>query len=287
MSVIIQKALKTDGHGGKLNAMIERYDTVNEMVMDLKKRSITDGRFEDQSTKHIDESWSGVKSYSECIDYLHNGYQPTVDILKTALKPTSRGESKRIGFKNDIVGGMPIVPLAMMGIPNSMVNTYIRPIKAKVINIYYDMTCSCRTKSADIIDAGQKVLAAIMDIERRGYRCDLYAMQSYTDYQSADILAIKIKSSDKPLDIKRMSYALTHTSFFRIIGFDWYSKTPKAQYRFGYGQGLSYLYDHDIARTEKVTKQIFGDNSIYLSAAAMIKHKGGKDGYINLVMDPK
>ena len=267
--------------------MMERYTNAAEMVRDLRTRPITNSSFDDQRTKGIDTDWVGAKSYDECLEYLEKGYQPTVDTLRTALKPTV-GTTKRISFKNDIVGGMPIVPLAMMNLPNAMINTYIKPIKAKVIDIYYDMGCSWTVKSKDIIEAGQKLLATIMKFEQEGYKFNLYAVQSYCSSDDADILAIKVKSSSQPVDLKRMSYALTHTSFFRVLGFDWYSKTPKGKYRHGYGHAISVECDNDPQRTNEFAKQIFGNNSIYLSAMIMNKsYKDNKDEYISTMINPK
>ena len=287
MSIITEKNITCRGKKN-FKVMLERYNSAMEMVADLRKRKITDKSFKDRSKEEEFGSWEGVKTYEECLQYMQNGYQPTVDALKESVKlSVVKGDTKRISFKNDIVGGNPIVPLAMIGVPNCMQNTYIRPIKVKVIDVYYVMTCSCGTSSKSIIEAGQKILGTILRLEQQGYKFNLYAVQCYCDYNDADMLCVKIKSSSQPLDIKRMSYTLTHTSFFRVLGFDWYSRTPKGTYRFGYGHALGY----DLDSTEKINdfaKKMFGDNAVYLSAAIMNdKYKKNKDEYINSMITAK
>lgn len=286
MSIITEKNITCRGKKN-FKVMLERYNSAMEMVADLRKRKITSPSFRDKSKETFD-SWEGVKTYDEALNYMQNGYQPTVDALKESVKPSVKGDVKRISFKNDIVGGNPIVPLAMIGVPNCMQNTYIRQIKAKVIDVYYDMTCSCGTSSKSIIEAGQKILGTILRLEQQGYKFNLYAVQSYCNSSDADMLCVKVKSSNQPLDIKRMSYTLTHTSFFRVLGFDWYSRTPKGTYRCGYGRALGY----DLDSAEKIgdfAKKMFGNNAVYLSAAIMnsSEYKNNKDEYINNAINVK
>lgn len=261
MSTIIEKTTNTSKHKN-YKVMIERYNSAMEVAEDCRHRELTSSSFNDKSKETFD-SWEGVETYEEALNLLSNGYQPTVEKLKAKLRGTVTGNGKRITFKNDIAGFAPVVPLALQGVPNSMINTTYKPIKCKVIDIYYDVTCSASTDSKTIIENGQKLLGAVLDLEAQGYKFNIYAMQSYTDEKSADILTVKVKSSNQPLDLKRISFPLTHTAFFRVIGFDWYSRTPKGKYRLGYGKALAYQM-----RTEEMTefaKQLFGNNAVYIS----------------------
>ena len=249
---------------------IEIFDSANEVVRVAQERKVTDHRFHDFSSGYFDSpNWSGCDSYEQALELMKTGYQPTVDKLKGGIKANVQGQGKRISFYNDVVGFQPIVPLALQGVPNCMVNSYMKPIKNKVIDVYYDMTSSCGTSSDDIIKAGQKVLAAIMELEMQGYKFNLYAVQSYSNSQDCDMLCTKIKSSNTPLDLKRISFPMTHTAYFRVIGFDWYSKTPKGKYRSCYGHGIG--YDFSDEQLQKGFSEIFGRNCVVLSAARMLK----------------
>lgn len=249
--------------------MCETYNSAWEVVNDCKKRSITNSSFEDMQRKSIGD-WEGVESYEQALEFLKNGYQPIVDKLKEGIKINLQGDGKRISFHNDIVGYAPIVPLAVLGVPNSMINSTMKKIKAKVVDVYYDMTCSCETDSDDIIKYGTQTLAAIIKLEQSGYRFNLYAIQSYSNSESADMLCVKVKDASQPIDLKRCSFPLMHTGFFRVIGFDWYSKTPKGKPRLGYGYAMA--YEKKIKdKLSEMFKEMFGSNAVYISATQIQK----------------
>lgn len=252
--------------------VIESYNSATDVVKDCNTRPITDSSFHNMQDGYLvkqDKAWYGVDSYEQALQYLEEGYQPTVEKLKAGIKSNLQGNGKRISFNNDIVGYAPIVPLAIQGVPNSMINSYIKPIKAKVIDIYYNMTSSSRTKSEQIIQAGIKLLSAVIELEQQGYRFNIYAIQNYYDYyKPCYTLKVKVKDAMQPIDLKRISFTLTHTGFFRVIGFDWYSKCPEAKYLCNYGHSV----DYDFSRKEmqKASKEIFGDNAVWFGCVKII-----------------
>lgn len=273
-----QKSIKAF-NGEPIN--VEIFDSANEVVSVNKSRKITSACFHDMENYDIHEDWHGVDSYDEALELMSTGYQPTVDKLKSGIKANVQGQAKRVSFRNDIAGFVPVVPLALQGVPNSMINSYMRPIKAKVLNVYYDITGSSMTSPKDFISAGQKLLAAIMELEMQGYKFNLYAVQSYWDRgKGADILCTKVKSSNTPLDLKRISFPLTHPAYFRVIGFDWYSKTPHGVYRGNYGKGIAYEF-----RDEKVLadgfSELFGKNAVAFSFVNLNK---ANEGHIKEVL---
>ena len=249
---------------------VEHFDSAQEVARTCTTRQITSTLFDDMRERDIN-SWFGVKSYDEALELLRNGYQPTVDAMGGVFRASRNGVAKRITFQNEIQGFAPVVPLALKGVPNCMVNMTMKPIKAKVIDVCYDMTASCSVNSSDIIKAGQALLGTIVELEKQGYRFNIYAVQSYSDETSCDMLAVKVKSSGQPLDLKRISFPLTHTAFFRVIGFDWYSKVPGGKHRSGYGHALGYEINN--AELQESAKQLFGKSAVYFSAANII----GKD----------
>lgn len=269
MSVILSKKIE------KYKVNIEIYNSAREVVEDCKKRKITDSNFRDISKGGFNKSWEGVDSYDEALELLDKGYQPTVDKMRTLLKENISGESKRIKFENNIVGAVPIVPLAMMGVPNNMIDMKMKPIKCKVLDVYYDMTCSSGTDPEDIIKNGQKMLGAILELEKKGYKFNLYGMQTYCGDGGMDVLAVKIKSANQPLDLKRISFPLTHSAYFRVIGFDWYSKFPKGRYHWGYGCAL-YFEKRTKSERDAFVKKLFGNNATYICGSEIL-YSGQKD----------
>lgn len=262
MSTIIDKKVK----GRKFH--IEKFASAMEVVDVSRTRRITDDRFYDVSTAD-NWVWRGCKSWEDALDMMHNGYQPTVEKLRGLLKINAMGNGKRITFQNNIVGYAPVVPLALKGVPNNMIDTRMKPIKCKVLDVYYDMTVTSIINSDQIIDNGQKLLGAILELEAQGYAFNLYAIQPYSDGNSTDMMAVKVKSSSQPIDLKRISFPLTHTAFFRAIGFDWYSKFPGGKYRDSYGTALCNM--ESTKEMNKIIKELFGQNAVYLACGKIIK----------------
>lgn len=250
--------------------VIESYNSSMDVVRDCKTRKITDSSFHNMQVNLGGESksWCGVDSYEQALKFLEEGYQPTVEKLKAGIKANLQGNGKRISFHNDIVGYAPIVPLAILGVPNSMINSRMKPIKAKVIDIYYNMTASAYTNSNDIIQVGVKLLGTIVALEQQGYRFNLYAVQCYYRNSNCYMLKVKVKDAMQPIDLKRISFPLTHTGFFRVIGFDWYSKCPEAKHIWGYGHNIERDFSNE--RLQKMTKELFGDNAVWFGCQKIV-----------------
>lgn len=248
---------------------IEKFETAAEVVEKCKSRKMTSSSFDDIQGMGNMEDWYGVDSYEQALEYMRTGYQPTVENMRGVFKASKSGEGTRFSFKNEIQGFAPVVPLALKGVPNSMLNMSMKPIKAKVIDIYYDSTATCNVSSDKIIKAGEKLLGTIIEMERQGYRFNLYAVQNYSDDRSTDMMIVKLKTASQPLDLKRVSFPLTHTAFFRVIGFDWYSKVPNGKYRSGYGRPLVHSAGGRSGVKRKFI-EMFGKNALYFSCTEII-----------------
>ena len=282
MSVIREYQLKS-ANGYKI--MCERYNSAAEVVADCRTRKITDNSFHDMNDGRLGgkgKKWCGVDSYEQALEYLEKGYQPVVDKLKFVIKANISGQGKRISFHNDIVGYAPIVPLAIMGVPNAMVNSHMKTIKAKVIDVYYDGIFGYGVSSENIIKTGSKVIAVILQLEQQGYRFNLYQVQSYSDRKGCDMMTVKLKDAAQPVDLKRISFPLTHTGFFRVIGFDWYSKTPKGKYRPCYGHAIGYE-DSVKSKLPAMFKEMFGENAVFVSGAELLQKGERGEEYLKEV----
>lgn len=283
MSVIQTKTVEYS-KGKRFTANIELFDSSMEVVEKCKDRKITDSRFNNMRIKACRKDWHGVGSYDEALSLMYDGWNEKVVGLQKLLNANKVTQNcKRITFQNDVHGFAPIVPLAILGVPTSMINSTYRPIKSKIISIYYDMTISSYNTAEQIMNNGRKVVEAIIKLENSGYRVNLHTFQTYTSDGKGDVLAIKVKSANQPLDLKRLCFPIMHSAMFRVIGFDWYSKFPKGVYRSAYGSALGYNYNYEEA--SKIVKGMFGDDAVYLLATTVQKNgvdyivdqlKGGK-----------
>ena len=270
----VRRDKKVDVTGKTLEVRAEIYTSAENAVEDCKHRPIRHSDY-DVIRRGIRKSWHGVENYDEALHLLATGYQPTVDTLKEELKVAPQS-GPRFAFTNEVQGFMPVIPLALNGLPRCMIDVRIKPMKVKVLDIYYDMTATAEKDPEDFIKAGKLLLGTVIALEKQGYRFNLYAIQDYYDChnyanRAVDILCVKVKSSDCPIDIKRMSFPLTHPAFFRVIGFDWESKSPITRY-IGPGRGRSIADEFNDEDCNKVIKTMFGNNAFYISCTSLINH---------------
>lgn len=265
MSITKEKNITVNGRVFSVNAEI--YNSTKYVIEDANSRSV---RIHDYKLEGVHKSWHGVDSWEEALDLLRDGYKPVVERLKATLKSKTTTENKT-QIVNAVQGFMPSVPLALKNIPQCMLTVDRNVPAARVIDLYYDVTANCDTNVDEFIKAGEAMLSVILGLEKQGYRFNLYAVQSYTSHGSykADFLCVKVKSSDKPIDIKRMSFALIHPAFFRVIGFDWESKSPITR-DIGCGRGRGFYYDFSPEEKKEIIKEIFGENAHYLPCKAII-----------------
>lgn len=252
---------------------VEQYSSVNEVAHDCSIRPVRINAYGNFEHKIPDDTeFYGVSSYSEALDLMRYGYQPIVAKIQEKMHTIHHHPSKRVTFENNIYGFAPVVPLSLIGVPNSMVNTTIKPIKCKVIDLFYDGGATCGYSAQQMIDAGAMLLSTILNMENSGYRFNLHIADCYCDSSNLDILSVKVKDSNKPLDLKKISFPLAHSAFFRVIGFDWQSKSPAA-HDLGWGRGQSiatrYKSDCQVVGTSLV-KHVFGHNAVYISGEKII-----------------
>ena len=250
---------------GSHKANIEIYDSVMDVVNDCKSRKITSKDFDDMQKEALRKGWHGVDTYDEALRLMRDGWTDKVEALQAEVNKSKTIDTKRIAFKNDIQGFAPIVPLAILGIPNAMINTAVKPIKSKVISIYYNSSISSKNDSDTLVKNGKKVIEAVIKLEKDGYRVNLNVVQTYAESSSSDVLVVKVKSANQPLDLKRVCFPIMHAAMFRVIGFDWYSKFPKGKHRCGYGCPLKNALGSD-EKAREFMRAMFGKEAVYLIA---------------------
>lgn len=291
MSTIKGRYVKVEPKGKSersVNVHTEIYDSTSEFAADLKsrRRRIQDDYhgYNDVRTDTYSGHFQGVGSYDEAMDLLQHGYMPLVDQVKASMKKLKLTTNNR-AFRNSMVGFAPIVPNAIKGLPISMVDNINDGTKNKVFDIYYDLAINAGTSASDLLIRGKALLEALMTLELKGYRFNLYCAQSTTDRRNlsiVDILAIKVKNSDTPLNLIRVAFPLVHPAFFRVFGFDWMDKSPVTR-MLGHGRGSPLCRILDRESIDTIYKAMFGYNAIYLSSddvKDVIDSAPALDGYI-------
>ena len=243
--------------------IIEEFTSYSELLKVNDSREPIHGEVRTKAKR----SWNGA-TYDEAVEMLLYGWQDAekVNTVKDRIRELEKMQDvEKLSFKNDIVGYAPVVPLALQGVPQNMINCTMKPKKAKVINLSVDVTVSCGTSVEEILNWGATLVAKIMNLEKEGFRVRIEVVTTFTDDTwSSKVHAMKvlIKGENQPFDIKRMMFMIAHSAKLRCIGFDWYERLPGSEYLCGKGKSVIY---HSSKHAEEVKKNIADtENSYYI-----------------------
>lgn len=260
--------LKKHTVGKNIPWIVEEYHSFEELLRFNRTRQHLHNE-DTINSREFDEDWMGVKSYSEAENLLRYGWDKHVPELKKYIDKTKINGTtvKRMRTEQNVTGFAPIVSNAILGLPNSMLNTVIKPIKTKVISIMYDITTPCGFSPKTILQIGLKLMRTIIVLESKGYRVRLQAMQSYSDSKSADMLMVRVKNENQPLDCKRIMFPLIHPGMFRAIGFAWWERCPGTKAKGGYGHFMAAEYGEK--KTRQYMKEVFGKDVKYINCGEL------------------
>lgn len=200
---------------------------------------------EDHSESNDDECWCGTKTLEEAYELLVNGDEKL--FKEISEKKNKIDITKILGNKigknrpfSDIVGFQADVPSYLKGIPTSMINQKPLKVSQKILNIFIDGAVSCGVSSSKIKEAGV-IYASVVDIlEKRGYRCNLYIIESST-YNSWDYYSItRVKTDREPFNLKKLAFPIANPAYFRRVGFKWIESCniPVEPTEGGYGRPI-------------------------------------------------
>lgn len=260
-----QKTVKLAYKDFKFN--IETYQSSAELVRTLNTRTAKSWG-DTLSVREFHSSWEGVETPQQALDLCEKGWSAKVGEVQRLVREAQRRiQSKRLVQSQGVCGFAPIVPLALAGSPESMIDMKIVPKKTKTIDLYYDMTVGSFMSSERLLKIGMKVLEGVMSLEASGYRVRLSAVQNYSSGADSDLLVVRIKDETQPFNIERMCFPLFNPAFFRVIGFGWYERCPTSKYRSAYGRSLGYILDKEDLKT--ASEQLFGKNAIVIYASLL------------------
>ena len=135
---------------------------------------------------------------------------------------------------------MPIVPKVLAGDPQNMLAIKKQSYKStKVINIIYSMSCSGSVSAVEILNNSAKLVEVICQLEKNGYRVNLYTGDNAIFHQKAQTaFIIKIKDSGNYLDPLKIAYPLVNPSFLRRHSFKWLETFNEFDARGDYGKPM-------------------------------------------------
>ena len=205
--------------------LINVFPNISEYYNFCQKTPRREGA-EDHSVSNHDERWAGTKTLEEAYKLLVEGDE---DLFKEISEKKNKIDiTKVLGNKigknrpfNDIVGFQADVPSFLKGIPTSMINQKPLKVSQKILNIFIDGAVSCGVSSSKIKAAGV-IYASVIDIlEKRGYRCNLYIIESSTYNRWSYYSIVRVKTDREPFNLKKLAFPIAHPAYFRRIGFKW------------------------------------------------------------------
>lgn len=246
------------------------YDTVLEYYQMLK-RPILPGR--DNSSMSGSKSFTGTRDYEEAEKLMVGGDRDSlkemVDI-KTKLDQEyqTTPSNRRITYEGP-TGYTPIVPNAILGLPNSMRNTKVIKRDSKIVDIVVNQSWAAMTPKHVISYNGAFALSYIDVLERDGYRVNLYVGKiSQRDNGDSYGHVVRIKKDSEPLNIYQVSFYLINPSYLRRIAF---RIDENEQYLYdetnsGYGRASGYH-----ASREMIRKSLNSNTLIFIDSGTGIR----------------
>lgn len=259
---------------GKTLFKVEAFESAFELTRTNRSRPFLRGEDSIRSI-HGGASWAGCSSYDEAEQLLVGGWADHLNMVNKSLgKDFCKEEPKRITFENNVEGYVPIVPLALLGLPNSMVDVRRKRMKYRIIDIYYDLGVHADVNPERMLKTGKKVLGIIVALEKQGYRVRLSSMDCFTDHEATDgdCLVLRIKNENQPIDLKRVMFPMFHPAMLRAIGFAWYERVPFGKEKSGYGQTFNHHFKEEERRD--IITELFGPQAVYLAGHEIEKIEG-------------
>ena len=221
----------------------EKFESVTEFIRTIDERKVRDSFKPSQSSQTKDFEFTGTIDYMEANNLFMYGDKMNADKLNEALrkiKAHGKGTETRNKLYNSPCGFMPIVPKVLAGDPQNMLAIKKQSYKStKVINIIYSMSCSGSVPAVEILNNSAKLVEVICQLEKNGYRVNLYTGDNAIfDQKAQTAFIIKIKDSGKYLDPLKIAYPLVNPSFLRRHSFKWLETFNEFDARGDYGKPM-------------------------------------------------
>lgn len=245
------------------------YGGLSEYFKVLEKPRVI-GR--DDCSHNKDSGWTGSRDFSEAKDLMMGGDDNSHNTIMSLKSETDKyyieDSKNKIRTFNDVVGYTPNVPNAIMGLPQSMINSKREPKKHKVVDILVNRSRSGGTSKSQIEYEGALILSFLDALERDGYRVNLYVgkINWLRSMHKVNGHIVPIKKATEPLNIKKTAFYLVHPSYLRRIGFriDEVEEQIEDTTHDGYGQVINREIQHEFIHKHINDKFMIIDDGLHL-----------------------
>lgn len=250
---------------GKVTTYIREFNSLNEFEGYITKNPLNDVfKWAKLSSTDSSYKFTQTHSYEEATELFKNGWNDMAKKLTKSLKVNKNqvvdAQVQKILF--DVVGFQCSVPRYLQGIPTSMVNKKLVPVKQRVITLNKDISYNCGITTEQIIEASVQTLQLIKKIEAQGIRVNLNLIFGVKAGNTKEVVKVRLKSANERLNISKLAFPLVHPSMLRRLCFRYIEVAPTItkSYSFGYGAPLdgSQLKGH--CKDEYVLPRLFDGN---------------------------
>ena len=250
---------------GNNTSYIREFDSLNEFERYITNTPLNETfRWQKLSSTNGSYSFTQTQSYEEATKLLKDGWSSMAqEITKklTVIKNQVVNEHvQKILY--DVVGFQASVPRYLQGIPTSMVNKKLVPVKQKVITLDKDISYNASIKTEQIIEASVQTLQLIKKIEAQGIRVNLNLVWGVAAGNTKEVAKVRLKSANERLNISKLSFPLVHPSMLRRLCFRYLEVAPTVtkSYTCGYGYPLDGSQLKTYCKDEYVLPRLFDGN---------------------------
>ena len=250
---------------GKKTSYIREFDSLNEFESYITNTQLNETfRWQKLSSTDGSYGFTQTHSYEEATKLFKDGWSSMAQDITKKLKVIQNqvvdAHVQKVPY--DVVGFQASVPRYLQGIPTSMVNKKLVPVKQRVITLDKDISYNCSITTAQIIEASVQTLQLIKKIEAQGIRVNLNLVWGVTAGDTKEVVKIHLKSANERLNISKLAFPLVHPSMLRRLCFRYLEVAPTVtkSYTWGYGAPMDGSQLKTYCKDEYVLPRLFDGN---------------------------
>lgn len=236
------------------------YESIEDLVQYLKTAKTSDRfkghKLSSQERGHRDDFFE-FTTFKEAFNNLEYGYdkhfEQFIKNVEKAKDIVSKIDMNRVGStKKDVAGFIPIVPNALLGLPESMINSNRIKKAVPKARIFLELSEHCGVSADRIIKLKAVVFALIDLIERQGIRCEIWVVENSKESDEITSDAIKIKDYFQPLNVYKLQFPIISPDMLRRIHFRMLETNPHLHNYWCEGYGTPLVRLRSISKMEAI-----------------------------------
>lgn len=232
-----------------MNDIVETHESLSNFAYTINRRQ-PDEWWINQCGENLTKN---SVQYKNAVEVMLTGDPESARLINREMKKVrvkSNGSETRTKTYNSMLGFVPNMGRVMTGHPENMINLCRQKINnTKVLNIVYNIAIDYSQTKEEIAKQGARITSEIINIEKNGYRVNLFAALTtkYSDSANNAVLLVKVKDSGKPINVTRLAFPLINDKFLRKVIFAWI-ETNGGTHNSGYGAPVVGTQSVDLIR---------------------------------------